>query len=48
MSGHLIRPFVMSEAVSVNIDSALDWQWAEWLLEQRQASRSSTGRPALR
>jgi CMP-N,N'-diacetyllegionaminic acid synthase len=36
MTGRRIKPFFMDEAVSVNIDSLLDWQFAEWLLERRR------------
>ena len=35
MSGQTIRPLVMSEDESVNIDSPIDWQVAELLMEER-------------
>lgn len=35
MSGSRIRPFVMDEEVSINIDSSMDWDFAEHALRAR-------------
>lgn len=42
MSGEVIKPLIMDEDESVNIDSALDWELAEILMMRRKTSQAGS------